>query len=82
MARYAFTDEANVCKQIIIGDLSEEQLAVFDRDYAALFQTTARYEVGESDPVQIGWVLVDGVFADPNPLVVETPVDEPPAEPV
>lgn len=70
MARYAFTDADNVCKQIIVGDLTEEQLAVFDADYAILFKATTRYEVGAEDPVQIGWVLVDGVFADPNPPVV------------
>jgi len=66
MARYAFTDKDNVCKQIIVGDLTEEQLAVFDADYAILFKSTARYEIGSEDPVQIGWVLVDGVFTDPN----------------
>lgn len=77
MARYAFVDAGLVCKQIITGDLTEEQLAVFDRDYAALFQATERYEIGESDSVQIGWVLIDGVFTDPNP-----PVDAPPSEPV
>ncbi|CAB4149334.1 hypothetical protein UFOVP529_112 [uncultured Caudovirales phage] len=65
MARYAFTDENNICKQIIFGDLSEEQLAVFDADYAILFQSTSRHEIGTEDPVQIGWVLVDGVFTEP-----------------
>ena len=66
MARYAFTDESNICKQIIVGDLTEEQLAVFDADYAILFKSTARYEIGLEDLVQIGWVLVDGVFTDPD----------------
>jgi hypothetical protein len=66
MARYAFADANNVCKQIIVGDLTEEQLAVFDRDYAILFQSTARYEIGAEDPVQIGWELIDGVFINPN----------------
>lgn len=66
MARYAFTDKDNVCKQIIVGDLTEEQLAVFDADYAILFQATARHEIGLEDPAQIGWVLIDGVFTDPN----------------
>jgi hypothetical protein len=66
MARYAFTDAENICKQIITGDLTEEQLAVFDADYAILFKSTARYEIGAEDPVQIGWVLIDGVFTDPN----------------
>ena len=65
MARYAFTDAENICKQIIVGDLTEEQLAVFDADYAILFQATARHEVLAGDPVQIGWVLVDGVFINP-----------------
>jgi hypothetical protein len=65
MARYAFTDANNVCKQIIVGDLTEEQLAVFDADYAILFKSTARHEVAEDDSVQIGWVLIDGVFTEP-----------------
>ena len=66
MARYAFTDSDNVCKQIITGELTEEQLAVFDADYAILFKSTARYEIGPEDPVQIGWELIDGVFINPN----------------
>lgn len=66
MARYAFTDKDNICKQIITGDLTKEQLAVFDADYAILFQATARHEVNANDPVQIGWVLVNGVFVNPN----------------
>ena len=71
MARYAFTDADNVCKQIIIGDLTEEQLAVFDADYAILFKSTARYEIGPEDPAQISWVLVDGAFTDPNKIIGE-----------
>ena len=71
MARYAFTNVDNVCKQIITGDLTEEQLAVFDADYAILFKSTARYEIGAEDPVQIGWVLIDGVFTDPIPTIGE-----------
>ena len=70
MSRYAFTDKENVCKQIIQGDLTDDQLEVFDADYAILFKSTARYEIGVEDPVQIGWVMVDGVFTDINSPVI------------
>jgi hypothetical protein len=32
-------------------------------------------KIGLEDPVQIGWVLVDGVFTDPNPPAPETTIE-------
>jgi hypothetical protein len=55
-----------------LSGLTEEQLAVFDADYAILFQATARHELLADDLVQIGWVLVDGAFTNPNPPAIES----------
>jgi hypothetical protein len=64
--RYVFVNAENVVVQSIDGDLSEDDLAVFMRDYSILFEAT---EVFATDPalgIMGGWVKNGDVYIPPT----------------
>lgn len=69
--RYAFYDANGNVVQTITGPLTDEQLAIFMRDYAILFGAVSYEAVDET--VQIG----DTPSAAPSPTDSPVPTDEP-----
>jgi len=80
--RYAFISPENEVRQVISGALYPEQLAQFERDYAAIFGTTSAVEIGDDAiPVWIGGTYTpEAGFTppptpEPEPIAVDAPIE-------
>lgn len=79
--RYAFINAENEVRQVIVGAVSPDQLAQFERDYAVIFGTTAVVEINDdSIPVWIGGSYTpDAGFTPPpapQPEIIEGTSEE------
>jgi hypothetical protein len=78
---FAFVDSEMVVVNAIGGDLSPEQISLFERDYRVLFGAEFSVPVTEGITVWIGGMYnpEDGTFAPPVqelPVAAEQNVDE------
>ena len=71
MRKYAFYDGSGVVVQCFIANITEEQLDQFKSDYSKLFNSVGVIVVDESDPVWLGWTIVDGVPVEPQPEIIQ-----------
>ena len=80
--RYAFLNQDSIVVNVIVGELTPEQLGIFLDDYAKLFGATQVIPVGDEQPVWIGGAYTGGVFAPPPaPEPLPEPLPEPQLEP-
>jgi hypothetical protein len=71
--RYAFLNQESTVVNVIVGELTPEQLGIFLDDYAKLFGATQAVPVGDEQPVWIGGTYTGGEFTPP----IELPIDQP-----
>ena len=71
MKKYAFCDNSNKVIQCFIAELTSEQIDQFINDYSSLLKTTSMHQFDESNPVWIGWTIVDGVPVDPRLEIIQ-----------
>jgi hypothetical protein len=75
--RYAFLNQDSTVVNVIVGELTPEQLGGFLDDYAKLFGATQVIPVGDEQPVWIGGSYTDGTFqAPPEPEPAPEPAPE------
>jgi hypothetical protein len=68
--RYAFLNQDSIVVNVIVGELTPEQLGGFLDDYAKLFGATQVIPVGDDQAVWIGGSYTGGEFlppAEPEP---------------
>ena len=78
MTRYAFLNADSIVVQATTGDLSDDLLKVFLRDYAILFSATSFVRVDDDRPVWIGgsYDSDSGAFAPPPTPEPEVVIEE------
>jgi hypothetical protein len=69
--RYAFLNQDSIVVNVIVGDLTPEQLSGFLDDYSKLFAATQVVAVEQTTPVWIGGTYAEGVFAPPPAQPIE-----------
>lgn len=76
--RYAFVDAEMVVVQIIVGALSESQLARFEADYRVLFRAELSVPVYDDTPVYLGgsYDPQSGTFSPPPESESEPVIEE------
>jgi hypothetical protein len=80
--RYAFLNQGSIVVNVIVGELTAEQLGIFLDDYAKLFGATQAIAVDATTFVWIGGSYTHGVFAPPPaPEPLPEPLPEPQLEP-
>jgi hypothetical protein len=80
--RYAFLNQDSTVVNVIVGELTPEQLGGFLDDYAKLFGATQVIPVGDEQPVWIGGSYTAGEFTPPPaPEPLPEPLPEPEPEP-
>jgi hypothetical protein len=76
--RYVFLNQDSIVVNVIVGELTPEQLGGFLDDYAKLFGATQVIAVGDEQPVWIGGSYTGGEFTPPPaPPVEPEPEPEP-----
>jgi hypothetical protein len=82
--RYAFLNQDRTVVNVIVGELTPEQLGGFLDDYAKLFGATQVIPVDDTTSVWIGGSYTEGQFLppfQPEPEVIEGTSEElPPSE--
>lgn len=69
MKRYAFLDATGKVLNLIVGDLTQDQQALFLHDHNILYGAQQIIEVASDVPVWIGGTYTDGTFNQPEPEV-------------
>jgi hypothetical protein len=72
MKKYAFCDSLNTVVQCFVAELTSEQVNQFVNDYSSLLKTTSVHQFDESNPVWIGWTIIDGVPVKPQPEIIQS----------
>jgi hypothetical protein len=82
--RYAFLNQDSTVVNVIVGELTPEQLGIFLDDYAKLFGATQVIPVDDTTSVWIGGSYTEGQFLppfQPEPeVIVGTSEELPPLE--
>jgi hypothetical protein len=72
MRKYAFYNELGSVVHCIVANITEDELDLFKRDYAKLFNAVGVFVTEESDPVWLGWTIVDGVPFEPQLEIIQS----------